>query len=1013
MKLVEFIRQDYKSAVLCPFPWCEDELQLNLSNVFTRLQINRKAKERAKLTDDIVNMTEVFRPHAECNKPRVVLIEGDPGMGKTTYCQKLAYDWSVGEIPPEALFPKVEMLLLLKCRDMNTVDIEEAIDDQLLPQDADKKEKQDFFHFLRSNQSRVLLVLDGVDELRQDLFQGFLPLIQGKVFFNTFVILTARHEAGLKMRRYCDTLLEIAGYTHNDADNYIKKYFSNHDDPSLAEKMIQKLGKDSQLRELTANPLNTALLCLLCEDTKGKFPSKRTEMYDALVECAIRRYFAKRGVPLDDDDPIERYSDQLNQLGKMAFEALLKGQLYFSESAMKCKSTDFLRLCFLSREPGVSKIRPVPCYAFTHKTFQEYFAALYLAHHVLTGDQGAQSLLGHLSPIDNWQVWEFLLAMVTRKSGEKAVFAVSRLCAFFYRKRLKNVVDTNAYARDSWKVSLKDKPGKWFRDIIKWSEDEDTLNDVLTKTLHLIAECEDDERVLKDYQTKMVHVLARCFPLTKIKLTPCTRYCSVYSEYFKVNCTLLDLWLCSDLNELVLATMKEVFHPEHKLVHFSLAHMNIDIFTGMVTPPSEQKSAFSDLRRRISWTSLDGAKALAKVLQSGLLLTHVNIDDVMLCDSGVHALAEVLHMTPALTHLSLCNGGISDPGAIAIANVLQSNCRLTHLSLPLNWIGGIGLGALAKSLQTNRALKYLDLRDNFVDDSVAETLAQALKSECVLTYLDVSQTFSGGPSRTWIDLETVRFLEVHPKCIGPLGASALARALQSNGTLSYLDLNFNKIGDLGSAAFGEALKLNCTLTHLYLNGNAINDSGAAALGEVLQSNYTLTHLHLMDNKIGESGGEAIGKVLQSNRALTHLDLEGNQIGYSGAEALAKALQSSGIRLCHLHLSYTNISSSGAIALAEALQFNRTLTRVSLDGNSIESSGAVAFAKALQTNQYLTHLDLSANDIDDSGATELAYSLQCYNNTLSYLNLNDNSVGSLGREHLAQVDQSNCIVECDT
>ena len=38
-KLVELIRRDYKSAALCPFPWCEDELQLKLSNIFTRLQI--------------------------------------------------------------------------------------------------------------------------------------------------------------------------------------------------------------------------------------------------------------------------------------------------------------------------------------------------------------------------------------------------------------------------------------------------------------------------------------------------------------------------------------------------------------------------------------------------------------------------------------------------------------------------------------------------------------------------------------------------------------------------------------------------------------------------------------------------------------------------------------------------------------------------------------------------------------------------------------------------------------
>ena len=117
-KLVELIRRDYKGAVLCPFPWCEDELQLKLSTIFTRLQINSRKKERSKLTDDTVNMTDVFKPHPECDHPRVVLIEGNPGMGKTTYCQELAYDWSVGEIPPDASFPEVNILLLLKCRDM-------------------------------------------------------------------------------------------------------------------------------------------------------------------------------------------------------------------------------------------------------------------------------------------------------------------------------------------------------------------------------------------------------------------------------------------------------------------------------------------------------------------------------------------------------------------------------------------------------------------------------------------------------------------------------------------------------------------------------------------------------------------------------------------------------------------------------------------------------------------------------------------------------------------------------
>ena len=967
-------------------------------------------------------MTDVFRPHAECGKPRVVLIEGNPGMGKTTYCQKLAYDWSIGEIPSEALFPKVEMLLLLKCRDMNmtTANIEEAIEDQLLPQDVDRK-KENFFHFIRSNQSRILLVLDGLDELRKDLFQGFLPLIQGKVFYNTYLILTARHEAGMKMRRYCDTLLEIVGYTHDDADSYIKKYFSNHEDQSLADKMIEKLKVDKQLRELTANPLNTALLCLLCEETRGVFPSKRTEMYDALVSCALKRFFAKKSVSFDDDDdPVEICADQLNQLGKVAFEALLKDQLYFSENEMKCQLTDFLQLCFLSRQPSVSKMRPTPCYAFTHKTFQEYFAAFYLAHQVSTGDKGMVSLLPQLSPVDNWQVWEFLLTMITSRSCEDAVFVLSRLCAFFYRKGPKTVInaisDTDAIF-NGIRAVIKDIPKKWFRDQLAWSRDENTLNDVLTKTLHLVTECEDGAKELKDYQKRMVLVLAHCFPVKKLNLTPSSRYCSVYSEYLKANCTLSDLRLSSGLNELLLKTISHVFHPKHKLVRLNVENfVNSLLEVMMVTPPSQQSKAISDLKRRDLWFKDFGAEALTKVLHSGHLLTHLNLSKVSIFDEGVHALAKILQKNRALTHLNLCNASICDPGAITIAYYLQSNCTLSHLSLPQNWIGGLGVEALANALQRNRALKCLDLSNNHDGDSVAVALSEVVESNCALTHLDLSQSQSskyGEKTMPFLDSDTINFIRVPVELIGPFGASTLARALQSNSTLTYLDLNFHRISHSGAAALGEALRSNCTLTQLYLNSNEISDSGAAALGEALRSNCTLTRLHLTENRIGASGADALGKALQSNRALTHLDLEGNLIGDSGAEALAKALQSNGTQLAHLDISYNKISSSGAIALAEALQFNRSLTCFGLDGNNIKSSGAAAFAKALQSNRTLTHLDLTKNDISDSAAIELAQALQDHNNTLIYLDLQDNPIGAVGAENLKRVDQSNCILKYNT
>ena len=73
-------------------------------------------------------MTAIFKAHEECLKPRTVLIEGDPGMGKTTYCQKLAYDWANRQGEWDESFPEIELLLLRRCHDIES-NIWEAIEE--------------------------------------------------------------------------------------------------------------------------------------------------------------------------------------------------------------------------------------------------------------------------------------------------------------------------------------------------------------------------------------------------------------------------------------------------------------------------------------------------------------------------------------------------------------------------------------------------------------------------------------------------------------------------------------------------------------------------------------------------------------------------------------------------------------------------------------------------------------------------------------------------------------------
>ena len=66
---------------------------------------------------------------------------------------------------------------------------------------------------------------------------------------------------GLKVRKYFDTLLENKGYSESDIEEYVTRYFQGNNDPSLAERLIENLKTDINMRTLATNPVNTLHVC--------------------------------------------------------------------------------------------------------------------------------------------------------------------------------------------------------------------------------------------------------------------------------------------------------------------------------------------------------------------------------------------------------------------------------------------------------------------------------------------------------------------------------------------------------------------------------------------------------------------------------------------------------------------------------------------------------------------------------------------------------------------------------
>ena len=378
-EIIKNIRQLYKNREgwLAPFPWCED-FHFSFDDIFTRLRVIYRKKTRGTATDRVVTMSEIFNQHQECEELRVVLIEGIPGTGKTTYCKKVVFDWTTRKHATGNCFTNFVIVLLIKCRDVQS-DLWEAIEDQLLPREVGEDQRERFFDFIRHNQSNVLLILDGLDEVSEKKLPMFSEIIQGRVLPNCRVVATARHEAGVKVRKYCDTLLEVEGFTDEDVETFVRNYFRV--EPELAEQLIKHLYQyEYDLYEILTNPLNTALLCLVYEDLNGVFPESRTKLYMEIVECVLRRYRTKQQLPENGEDLVDLYESQLKHLGSIALKGLLEDNLDFDEMELgKHEASNLPGLGFLSVQPGGSKLRPTRRYGFLHKTFQEFFAAFYLS----------------------------------------------------------------------------------------------------------------------------------------------------------------------------------------------------------------------------------------------------------------------------------------------------------------------------------------------------------------------------------------------------------------------------------------------------------------------------------------------------------------------------------------------------------------------------------------------------------------------------------------------------------
>ena len=335
---------------------------------------------------DYINQIEdLFKPHQESAAPNRVILQGEPGIGKSTMCQKIAFDWSKSSIDPitnerrpsvDRSLPKYleqyKMLFYLRARDMKE-SLSDSIYDHILPEDFPVS-KDDFQKYVEQHQRETLFIIDGFDEINKEGMNVVQKLVQRRILPHSTVLLTSRSQYAIHLLKYFDSLFVVNGYSQERIVDFIKKYSTDMRVPiETFDSLLEQIKKSSTMKEICRNPLNLCFLCILCEERNGILPDTRTEIYDEIVSMLLQKASERL------DLPIEKLEWHLQQLCELAFRGIQRNVFSFPAHEFTCEKV-LASMGFLNKEVPISRLKsPTAYYVFTHTSFQEYLGARHVS----------------------------------------------------------------------------------------------------------------------------------------------------------------------------------------------------------------------------------------------------------------------------------------------------------------------------------------------------------------------------------------------------------------------------------------------------------------------------------------------------------------------------------------------------------------------------------------------------------------------------------------------------------
>ena len=804
----------------------------------------------------------------EVSYPKLVLVTGAPGIGKSTFSWEFCRKWGNGE-----LLQHYSLVILLRLRDKNVREAN-VLSDILFYQKKSISESL-AIEIEQSNGEGVLFILEGFDELPEDKrvkSSLYLDLIYGRLLPLATVLVTSRpwaiSDLHWKCKQRISQQFEILGFTKQQIDEYLISITLG--DSNLLDELRRYVSFNPPIHAAMYIPLNAAIVFEVYRDRRDRsdciIPNTMTELYTAFSLTLLIRYLGDQGERIGKvsrfEDLPRRIYEKFVDICKLANDGIRnKQQLIFSDLPDGFETLGFMQsLSELHISSGVSV-----SYNFLHLTVQEFLAAYYLSlqPNALIEGKSVTTFLAGITKLKNPAILPMQLPkysmLVSAKSIEVEVY----------------YDDTITGSANITSTHTKD-----------WFLRSDTVVEchVCLSAVNLFYESQNKMQLRASIGTKTAYLEI------DYKMTPMECFAAGWC-IGNSNCQ----WkICFNENlGNVLPDCIEMFHAGIKQcynTHLSSCYQVCELFI-VDGNDYDSLTMFLDLQNSINTFSVQRFVCLQTIISSdyvSLFCTRLKkmtcLEEVVLdinCGSmEANAILDVVLASSSIGSLKL-DRSLSEH-FVKRHSLMNSTIHSLFLyNSPRFNIEVTDVEKCTASLINCKSLQFLTIHRYpfYIHSMLLEQIIREQNSgpcsdsdpENVLS--DASLPCNSGEiiARLLQETSSLKTLNLQNCSLGQNDTTIIAQAVKHNKTLMTVDLgdnNCSRLQDVEDDPFADMLRVNHTLQVLRLCGSNVDTN---SLFKVLANNENTT-LRTLDVRDNDYSVKSLEDLLRNNKSLQCLQI---------------------------------------------------------------------------------------------------------------------------------------------